>query len=223
MTLKEIGKHYRVFKRNGQYHLSTLEVQTTGRDVYKYICTITKNDRFFRLGNKIPTAKIGVLLEQIQEYLNEIEYDSAYYNPNYREGAAQDLFVYDKLNEYGYKRNYMNDFFSPTRDSIYGLSVSSVKIWYNVNEENRTVEINLTGTDDSWITTKASFDFKDIHKTIDSLLKPLLLTEGIKDIEQSEKMVMSEVELSIRNLKGLNINTSKLELKEKLIEMANAL
>jgi len=224
MTLKDLKLHYRVYKNDKQYHLSTLEVQTTGRDVYKYICSVTKDGGYFRLGDKIPTSKIEVLLEQIQEYLNIIDYDSSYYNPNYREGFAQDLFVYDKLREYGYRREHMRDCFTPTRESIYGLTVSSVQIWYNINEENKVVELSLAGANDNgWITTKSSFDFKDIHKTIDNLLKPLLLTEGIKDIQLSDKMLMGDVELSINKLKGLNITTSKLELKEKLIEMANAL
>lgn len=223
MTLKEIKKYYRVLKRDGKYHLSTLEVQTTGRDVHKYICSISKDGSSFRLGDKIPTAKIEVLLEQIKEYLTILEYDSAYYNPCYREGVAQDLFVYDKLRDYGYKREHMNDFFSPTRGSIYRLSVSSIQLWYNINEKDKVVEMSLAGTGGGWVTTKSSFDFRDIHKTIDSLLKPLLLTEGIQDIQLSDKMVMGDIDVSINELKGLSIHTSKLKLKEKLLEMANAL
>lgn len=223
MTLKEIKKHYNVYKIDGKYHLHSLEVGNS-RQVHKYICTITKNGRYFRLMDKIPTPKIEVLLEQIGEYLKNLEYDSEYYCPTYRKGFAQECFVIDRLMDYGFSNpTWMADYYKLNRDSIYGYSCTDIKLTHSINENYETVKLHLSTSKFSWVTVTCGFDFKEIHRMIDGLLKPLLLSEGIQNIKLSEKMRNSNVNLIIEQLQGFNINSSKIELKEKLLEIAKNL
>lgn len=222
MTLKEIKTKYNIIKRDGKYHLHCL--MTTGRTVYKYICSIekTKGYKFNVIGFE-PVNTFAQLEKQIKEYLEGLEYDSEYYSPLYREGFGQELLIRDLLHEYGFKTSYHYDSFRLDRKSIYGYDATNVSVNYYIDVDNKEIRIILHTGRFSWVQTKCSFDFKDIHKSLDGLLKPLFLTEGVENIKTSDKMQNSNIEAVIKQLQGFDEITSKVELKDKLLELANTL
>ncbi len=223
MTLKEIKEHYIVYKRDKKYHLHSKKVGDS-RQVHKYICSLSKEGNFFRLGDKIPTSKINILLEQINEYLNNLEYDSEYYCPSYRKGFAQECFIMDLLSDYGFcNPNWRVDYYELKSDSIYGYSTTDIKLLPTVNIKRERITVHLITGMYSTINVSCGFDFKEIHSTIDGLLKPLLLSEGIKNINLSEKMRMSKMDYVLSELKGFDVVTNKIDLKTKLLELANTL
>lgn len=224
MTLKEIKNQYYVLKMDGNYHIHSKEVG--GRTVHKYLCTIekTKNYKFNVIGYA-PVNTLEKLNEQINDYLNNLEYDSEYYSPLYRKGTSQEFLLIDLLNEYGFKRGGWDepDGFNLKRNSIYGGKHTSINLNYSIDVEEELIKIYLYNSDFSWVETKTSFNFKDIHKKLNGLLKPLLLTEGIENIKISDKMQDSDIDLIIKELKGFDISSSKVNLKNKLLELAETI
>ena len=226
MTLKEIKKHYRIRKMDGYYDLYTLKVDKSSRCVYKYICTIYKTPTHkFHIKGCEPVSKFELLQKQIEDYLNSLEYDSEYYCPSYRKGTAQDWFLVDLLGKYGFKRGGYREpeGFRLKRDTVYGTENTILTVDFKIDNHKEIVSIYLRTGEYSWVTVTTSFDLMEIHKNLDALLKPYLLTEGIQNITLSEKMEMSDVELTLLKLKGFDSNLTKIDLKRKLLELAETL
>ena len=224
MTLKEIKKHYRVRKMDGYYDLSTLEVDRESRSVHRYLCTIYKNNtQKFHLNGYKPVSKFDDLQKQIEGYLDSLEYNSEYYCPSYVKGTAQNWLLFDLLYDYGFRRNMYSDSFRYMVKSIYGHTITNMVISYDINVNKEEVSIVLNSGDYSWITVKSNFDLGNINKVLDGLLKPLLLAEGVNSIKTSDKMKNVNVDIVIEKLNSLDILTTKINLKEKLLELANSL
>jgi hypothetical protein len=220
MTLKELRKHYRVLKLENQYHIYEKE-RSNSRMVHKYLCTLTKKGGSFIVPGYKATGIISKLKENVQDFVHNLKYDSEYYYPLWREESRYDMFTYDVLSDYGFKRKTYSDYFVLNRNSIYGYNATKIELTYEVKDE--TIIFKLWTSNYGWIETTSIFDFDNIKETIDSLLKPLLLTEGIKNIQDSDKMVNSDIELVLKELKDFDINSSKVNLKEKLIALAESL
>jgi hypothetical protein len=220
MTLKELRKHYRVLKFENQYHVYEKE-RSNSRMVHKYLCTLTKKGGSFIVPGYKATDVISKLKENVQNYVYDLKYDSEYYHPLWREESRYNIFTCDVLSDYGFTQKIYSDYFILNRNSIYGYNATKIELTYEVKDE--TIIFRLWTSDYGWIETTSIFDFDNIKETIDSLLKPLLLTEGIKNIQDSDKMVNSDIELVLKELKGFDINSSKVHLKEKLIALAESL
>tara|TARA_R110000796_G_C14418916_1_gene419662 strand:- start:73 stop:750 length:678 start_codon:yes stop_codon:yes gene_type:complete len=225
MTLKKIKEYYNVTKMDGYYNLFTLNVRKNSRTVHKYLCTIYKvGDNKFRLNGYKPVSKFDDLQKQIKSYLNSLEYDSSYYCPSYIKGTAQDWLLYDLLSDYGFKRGGWSEpsGFNLKRPDIYGGNCTALNLDYSIDSNNDTVEITLSMTN-NWVSVKSDFNLKNVHDTLDGLLKPLFLTEAISNIKTSDKMTNNSIDLVLKSIEGLDITTSKVDLKKKLLELAKTL
>lgn len=222
MTLKEINKKFLIseFKHNGKYLVYEKKAATTGRSVHKYLCSIGKKGiNFFVEGCKT-TGKINVLERQIKDYVKSLPYDSDYYNPRYRKGLTEELIIHDYLVSLGFKNPiYSNSQFTYelTDNNIYGFKSSDIVIsiwgldaWEGTGrDEKGNVAFNLkdkvkvvlhTGAF-SWVQIETERNVEDIKKGIDSMLKPLYITDSVANLSRSTKLKNSgDVEITMNKL-----------------------
>lgn len=188
-TLKELKEYYPyVLKNKGKYI-----VYTEGglRSPYKYVATVNKKGNSMFVDNYPPTTKMSVLNEQIEDFQSNLLYDSEYYNPMFREGVFEELIIIDYLDSISFVHKG-DDNFEYVDKSIYGYQTTSIHLTIQglnaFNKLEETVRLMLHTGDYSWITLTVKRNVEDIKKGIDTLLKPLLLSESAKNIINSDKM-----------------------------------
>jgi len=221
MTLKELKKHFRVYKWEDYFLLHSL-TESGGRMNHKYLGKIyKKNDSFF-VQDYRPTTVLHKLKLQLLEYKNSLPYDLEYYYPLYREQSVIEMFIYDLLTKHNFKRQGYSDSFKLDRGSIYDYNATSVEITFSVD---KGVSFNFWTGQYSWVNTRCSLDFSDVEKTFESLLKPLLLSEGVQNIKSADTMKTSKVDIVLNELKGLDVNSQNINatLKNKLLTLAQTL
>lgn len=231
MTLTELKQIYHISKVGKQYRICDLE--KGGRYVHKYYCSAEKvGDKFYVLGYE-PTSKISTFIEQVNDYLSKLEYDSEYFYPDLREGVKEVLFVHDYINSLGFRQGWYGegDSYIYKPKDVFGGVTTRISIWftgldYQIRDKlPKEVCIHLSTGMYSWITVKAKRDFKSLQIAIDSLLSPLLLSESAQNIKTAEKLEVGDVDFISKSLDGLNINSKnyKEELKNRLLTLANSL
>ena len=228
MTVKELKNEFDyVSKYNNQFN-----VYSDGgkRSVYKYLATVNKKGRSMFVTGYKPTTKMETLKGQINDFVSKLPYDSEYYDPMLRKGLKEELIVIDYLNSINFERNnYINNYdsFELKTPSIYGYQVTKISLYFIgfYDENSDEIKINLSTGDYSWISVRCNKDATEIIKRIDSLLKPLLVTESVSNIKISDKLKMSDIELKLKELKGLNIQETDMKeyLKKELLTIANTL
>lgn len=181
------------------------------------------------IGN-IAKANVETLKEQINDFVSKLPYDSEYYNPMLKNGLKDELIVFDYLSSINFERNsYVNnhDGFELKSPSIYGYQATKISLYFiGFDDENSNeIKVNLSSSYYSWVSVKCKKDATEIIKAIDSLLKPLFITEAASNLKNSDNMKMSEVELTLNKLKGLDIEKSSMKeyLKKELLTIANTL
>jgi hypothetical protein len=228
MTIKKIKEHYPL--------VSNLDTDTYivygpngKRSTSKYLATIHKKGRSFFVTGYKPTTKIETLKEQINDFVSKLPYDSEYYNPCWREGHKDYIIVYDYLDSINFKSGYLDgDGFHLKTPSIYGYQATKISLFiYGLDVLNLkdTVEICLSTGDYSWVSVKCKRDAATIIENIDSLLKPLLVTEAVSNIKVSDKLKMSDIDITLKQLKNLDIKETDMKtyLKNELLKIANTL
>lgn len=227
MTLKELNNHFEVFKWGNVYKVHSLTIG--GRSVYKYLCSAEKTGSKFNVIGYKKTSSIEEFKEQVLDYVLNLKYDSEYFDPAYREGIKEVHFVHDYLRELEFKNESDSYIYNPK--NVYGgkttkitLSFYGLDVWGNSFNPNE-VQINLSTGMYSWVNIKVKRDMKALQEGIDSLIKPLLLSEGARNITTADKLETVIKELSINCLDGWDIQSAdyRKELKEKLIEIAEKL
>ena len=226
MTKKELIKQlelkgYIVFGHKNLIHIhSSTE---TGRLNHKYLCSLEKEKNKYRIlnSNYTFTNKIDKILQQIKDYLLSLEYDSEYFYPSYNDGIKEELYTTDYLTSLGFKSNYNS--FTYTPQNIYGgysnkivlqiVGLSDLGLMDTLNLKE--IEIILWTGEFSWVTVKAKRDFKSIKQGIDSMLKPLLVTEGISLTSLSEKLEYVNLTILEKKLTS-SLDIIGVELKDKL-------
>jgi hypothetical protein len=239
MTLKEINNHYRLeeYRENKNQFLVFSNIPGSGsRMVYKYFCLITREGAKFFVEGFEPTNKIDVLKSQIEQYVASLKYDSGYFNPHFVPGVTEELIIYDYMREIGFERpRYaMDDVYVPSNKNIYGYKSNDITITFNGLDkwENRSdelpkeVTINLWTGPFSWISVKTKREVEAIKEGIDSLLKPLLVTESVNSFSMSEKLenATMDVDILLKKLSdSLDTSTEdfKSTLKSRLLEIAD--
>lgn len=221
MTLKELKKHFRVYKWEDYYLLHSL-TETGGRMNHKYIGKVFKKGNSFFVEGYRPTQFLHKLKLQLIDYKNSLPYDLEYYYPLYQEKSVLEMFIYDLLSKNNFKRQGYSDSFKLDRGSIYGYNATNIEITFSIDEE---VSINLWREQGSWINVKCSSDFTSIERAFESLLKPLLLSEGVENIKGAEKMKESKVNIVLKELQGLDVNSQSINtvLKDKLLSLVQTL
>jgi hypothetical protein len=238
MTLKEINNHFRIEKyrdNKNQYLVFSNTPGSCNRMVYKYFCLITRNGTKFFVEGFETTNKIDVLKSQIEQYVTSLKYDSGYFNPHFTPGVTEELIIYDYMREIGFEiPQYANgDVYVPSKKNIYGYTSNDITITFNGLDkwENRSgdlskeVTINLWTGPYSWVFVKTKREVESIKEGIDSLLKPLLITESANSFSMSEKLenATMDVDILLKKLThSLDQSTADFKsiLKSRLLEIA---
>jgi hypothetical protein len=231
MTLEELQKHYYVFKYKNEYLIHSLTEH--GRSNHKYLCLAEKKRNSFKVIGYGFTSDIGAFKNQVDDYLSKLEYDSDYFMPMWRDGFKEECFVNDYMTSLGFKSHYPT--YTYKNKDVYGGNTTNVMLTFNglddcksynpINKEE--VSIMLWTSDYSWIETKVKRNFKDLQKGIDSLLKPLLLSESIQLLSIENKLKQSNIDIDIKGIDMNNLSLQSQEykntLKQKLQDILNTL
>lgn len=237
MNLEQIRKKYRVSKLSkDKYLLFDKEPNSGSRMVYKYLTKIEVKDNTARVvGHFKPTRYMKELDKQIEKKINSLKYDSEYYMPLYRKGLFEHFIIYDYLHEIGFEQEgkYNTvEFFVLKQKNAYNFSSGTISISINglcgyQDILPKEVKITLHTGKYSWVEVKAKRKVEDIKQAIDSLLKPLLVSESVNFFETSEKLDnFKNVEIVIKkmdNIFSVKSESYKKELKKRLLEMAEKL
>jgi hypothetical protein len=245
MTLKEIEEHFRIEKyREGKNKFLVFSniPGSCNRMVYKYLCLIQRHGQKFFVNGFEPTNDIDVLKSQIEQYVASLKYDSGYFNPHFIKGLTEELIIHDYLSEIGFENpRYSNgDVYRPSGKNIYGYISNDITIsffgldrfdGYRYNKDNsddpmKEVTISLSTGQFSWISVKTKREVESIKEGIDSLLKPLLVTESVNSFSMSEKLENATMDMDILLEKltdSLDGSTEdfKSTLKSRLLEIAD--
>jgi len=238
MTIKEINTKFQLSKltNKGMHLLFEKEPAKTGRSVYKYLCLVGREgSKYFVQGFK-PTNNLEVFEKQVMDYINSLPYDSDYYCPNWRDGLKEELIIHDYLGSIGFKNPFYSnsqDYYELIDKNIYGFKSANVaiSIWgldswefYKDGKFNLPAEVRVvlhTG-DWSWLEVKAKREVEDIKKAIDSVLKPLYLTDSATNLKRGTLLKnASDVEMTMNKLmESCEIGTMdfKSTLKKQLEE-----
>jgi hypothetical protein len=233
MTLKEIKKHYRLEKyiEDGNRFLVYSKNPGTGmRMVFKYFCLITRvGTKFFVDGYK-PTSNIDVLKNQIEDYVLNLKYDSEYFNPHFIEGTTEELIIHDYMNKLGFKSDmYSDDLYKLSNENVYGYITTNISVSFSGlkafdRKDRVAIYVWISGT--SFIKTEIIKTIESIKEGIDSLLKPLLISDSINNFNTAEKMENDTMDIDILLSKinqSLDMSSQdyKSKLKERLLELTN--
>lgn len=233
MTLKELKNEYpSVIKHNGRY---IVYGEGGKRSPHKYLATVIKRGSSMKVlsedSNYLYTTKISELNNQIEHFTKSLPYDSEYYNPMFREGLKEDLIVRDYLDSIGFKYDggYRGiEGFQLDSKSIYGYQVTKINITINgldMFDLKDEINISLHTGDSSWVSVTCERKADEIIKNIDSLLKPLMITEAVSNIKIGDKMKMSDIDIKLKQIKNLDIEETDMKeyLKKELLNIINTL
>jgi len=153
----------------------------------------------------------------------------------YKEGILEERIIYDYMDQLGFK-HVDDDLFKLNTKNIYNyisnditLTLSGYSAWgtrFSNNELTKDVRISLWTGDYSWVEVVALREVEAIKKGIDTLLKPLLLTDSVDCLNLADKMKnVSNLDITMNELVGFSSqNVSYKEtLKSKLQEVIGKL
>lgn len=222
MTIKELKKYFTVYKWEDCYLIHSLE-EGGSRMNHKYLGKVYKKGGSFFVEGFKPTTKIDTLKAQLRLWQESLNYHSDYYYPLYREEAVIEFLLIDKLKEYGFDRKGYSDGFKLNRGSIYGYNATNIDITYIIKDDS--VTINLWTSRYTWVSVNSDHTLENIENKLDGLLKPLFLTEGVENIKTADKMQNSKIDVLLKELRGVDINSQKFNsgLKSKLLSLAETL
>lgn len=234
ITIKELKKHYEVFKHDKDTYLIHELKPGNSRMVHKYLCTVIRQQKRYWsvVGQGISTAKLDKLKDNIQKYIDSLEYDSEYYYPRYRKGVFEEHIIHDYLNSIGFRySNGYSDYetYELTQKNIYGKKAEVFLTFYGLNAFNEVgeyVEISYSIEFGRWVSVKVKRNVEDIKNGINSILNPLFLSDAATSLTNSDKLESYEqLDVLFNKLIGLNKGESsgREQLKNKLLELANSL
>lgn len=224
MTIKELKLEYPyIIKYEGKF----LVFDNNGkRSPYKYLASVIKKGRSLYVEGYKPTTKMDILKKQVSHYSNSLPYDSEYYNPMYIDGYKTEIIVHDYLDSIGFEHTPIG--YQLKRKSIYGHKATNIILsFFGLDSfvKKDTVDVCLSTGDYSYISITCKRDETEIIKSIDSILKPLLLTESINNIETSKNMEVENVDIILNQLNNLDFKTQHINtyLKQELQKIINKL
>lgn len=221
ITTKILKDYFQVSKMDEKYLLYSLTVD--GKiSTKKYLCYLIKKDNKFVLQNGVEFKNIEQCLVEVYKFVEDLPYNSEYYNPMFASGIFEDNVISDYLQKIGfrYNNNYNNtDFYTFCKKDIYGkkilmtLSIDELRFKKDVK-----ISICYTIEDGSWIELKdIEFNVDAIINAINNILKPLFLYNASMYLNLIKDMNLNTV-CDVKGMtltKGLNIEET--ELKEKII------
>jgi hypothetical protein len=234
MNLSSIRKHYRVtHHEDNKYFVYDKNVHSGSRMVYKYLCLIEKvSETTFKVsGRSLETTKLKLLIEEIKTHVASLKYDSEYYYPMYREGLFEEFIVCDYLSDIGFKSDpgYFNNttIFTLKHNNIYGSKTDDIILSISFKIEE-TIKLYLHCDQLSWVEVSCKREVESIKDAINSLIKPLLVTESVHHLKTSQKVgdIKQFGDLTINQITSSYDKISKefkTELKEQLTKMLEIL
>lgn len=192
-----------------------------------------------------PTQDIKILLSNIEKHVASLPYNTEYYIPSLRAGLFEDFIIHDYLVEtLGFK--FLSDsFYEMANKNVYnfasykfvisfnGLNANetlSYEKWSDKNILPKKVSIKLHNGNSSWMEIEVDRDVESIKQGIDSLIKPMIVSDSVQSFSTSEKM--KNCDFSDLNLLFESLNTKtgefisadyKSTLKNKLLQIASTL
>lgn len=243
-TVKELKEHYRMFKlpSDGSYLVYNKNEGSGQRSVYKYLCSLNKKGGSFSIHNENKYhSNIDKIIQSINDYIKNLEFDSEYYDRSLRDGVFEEHIVHDYLIDKGFIHDLgigsEMDVYTLKDKTIYGNTQKSIVLiindlksfsyQYKHNKLPENISISIHNDDNSFIKTKCKREVHEIIAKIDSLLKPYFIYESSKNIQHSEKFNFEQFDATINTIDYNTLNTLtkeyKSELKEKLQTMLDAL
>lgn len=228
MTLKDLREEFEVLKYDDTYRIYSKT--ESGIFSHKFLCIAFKKGNSFYISDNKPTTKVDTFKNQVENYLNNLEYDSEYYDPLLREGFAHIHYVHTYLTALGFKNDRNSDYTYKPKN-VFGGNTTKIHLSFIGLEDNffhkqsDRVKIIMHTGDWSWMSVEVNRDFKELKNGINSFIKPLLLTEGVRNINDSEKLDFNSVDYIMKELNGLSLSETnyKETLKNKLLEIAHSL
>ncbi len=254
MVISELEKYYRIEKYydmhtktqkrvKNQFEVWSLDDKSGKQFTRQFMCIIEMVGQKFKI---IPDkrlkhvdkyftfayARVEGLMEFIVKYVESLPYHSDYYYPNFRPHVFTELVVSGFLKDLGFKCDYGNEceHWSLEDKNIYGSKSSNISLTIfgldmlsNVNE----IQINYNINMGSWISIKCNKDVDSILEALNNLLKPLFLTDGITNIQKSDKLEFTDFNGVKNSFDARDISLKSKEYKEevrnKLLEIANSI
>lgn len=218
MTIKNIKQYYSINKWiDNAYFLFDLDQSKAKRMNHKYLCSIKKNGSKFTVEGK-EVKNIEELQKAVNDYVNSLEYNSEYYFPAYRKGTFEEFIIHDYLNDLGFKYNG-DDVYTSNNKNIYNISNPiNIKLkGLDSLKPLKTINICLNTGKYSWVETSCKRNVKSIKNAIDSLLKPLYISNSKINLDNSVKLTnFSKIEnMSLNQIK--NYAKFETDIKDKLI------
>jgi len=237
MTLKELSTHYKIDKYNNGYLLFSKEDGSGKRIVHKYLCELKegKTKGSFYVGNNISTKKIEDIVDQVDNFIKNLPYDSEYYLPLYRNGTFEEHIIHDYLSDLGFKSDggiFGTSCYKLVKKNVYGGNGVDVTFMIDgissFDEEiPKNTKIAITTNTYSYVSITTNRDVESIKKAIDSLLKPLMISNSIESFVIADKLKNNtDIDIQLNKLTNdLNIQSTsyKEELKKKMQEIIETL
>ena len=254
MVISELEKFYKIEKHydmhskgqklvKNKYEVWSLDDRSGRQFPRQFMCLIERvglkfkivPDKRLKHVDKYFTfayARVEGLMEFIVKYVESLPYHSDYYYPNFRPHVFTNLVVSDFLKDLGFKCSYGNycEHWTLEEKNIYGSKSSNIHLGiYDLDMLNEKDEITITYNIDlgSWISIKCKKDVETILMELNNLLKPLFLTDGITNIQKSDKLEFTDFDGVKNSFDARDISLRSEEYKEqirsKLLEMANSI
>ena len=232
MKLKDLKDIFDIEKgNNNQYYLFN-PIIGSGKNLNKqFICVIEKAGNGFKI---VPSEHIKNPMEiitdvythinifklAVERYVESLPYHSDFYYPRNLSYVFPMLVVNYFLKNLGFETTG-NDSYILNQKNIYGGLSNGIEIYINgldfdTYEECEKITINLYTSKNSYISVSSKKDADSIVLALNSLLKPLFLTNSIQNIELSDKLNFEDIELSLNSINLTKLSLKSESYKEKL-------
>jgi hypothetical protein len=232
MTIKEIKNHYEIYRRDGSFRIHSKT--EGGRMVRKFLCVAHKKGNSFYVDGFKPTTKIERFIEQVNEKIVQYKYDSEYYYPDYVEGVAETIFIHDYMTKLGFRiarygEGGGDDSYIFDRKNVFGGQTTDIHLSFlglsRLGEKSKMITICLSTGCFSYTSLTVGNNFDDLKDGIDSILKPLLLTEGIRNVDLVKDLEIKNANFINNISNNLNIYSEdyRNQLKDELLKIIELL
>ena len=254
MVISELEKYYKIEKYydmhqiggkrvKNQFEVWSLEDGSGKQFPHQFMCVIEKVGQKFKI---VPDkrlkhidkyfsfaySRVEGLMEYIVKYVNSLPYHSDYYYPNFRPHVFTEIVVSDFLKDLGFICDVGNgcDHWSLEDKNIYGSKSANVSLTIfglDMLNDNDEIQINYNINLGSWVSIKCNKNVDSIISELNNLLKPLFLSDGITNIQKSDKLEFTDFNGIKNSFDARDISLKSEEYKEevrnKLLEMANSI
>lgn len=222
LSVKKLQEHYHVYKLDGVYHICDKKTNS-GRMNHKFLCVAHKKGGSFYVDGYMPTKNLAKFSAQVEDYVSKLDYDSEYDSPAFVEGTKENWFVCDYLYDLGFenKRGY----FCYNPKNVFTGTTTEIKLSFSGLEpldkefNNKKVSIFHHVGDYSCVSLEVDRNLKDIKEGIDSFIRPLIISEGIKNLILLDKTGNgNHFDFVLNNLEDMEVRSIfyKEEMKARL-------